>query len=69
MKNTIVMLTFLGALIITWMTLAGAAYLLSDIPTYKECMTNGGVLLLMLIFGWIPAIIVSMDVEEGVKHF
>jgi hypothetical protein len=69
MKSTIIMLTFLGAFIITWMTLAGAAYLLTDIPTYKECMTHGGVLMLMLIFGWIPAVIVSMDVDENLNHY
>ena len=68
MKNTTIMLTFLGALIITWMTLALAAYLLTDIPTYKQCMTHGGVLILMLLVGWIPAIIVSIDVEQDLNH-
>ena len=69
MKNTTIMLTFLGAFIITWMTLAGAAYLLTDIPTYKECMTHGGVLALMLLIGWIPAVIVSVDVYENLNHY
>ena len=68
MKNTTIMLTFLGALIITWMTLALGAYLLTDIPTYKQCMTHGGVLILMLLVGWIPAIIVSIDVEQDLNH-
>jgi hypothetical protein len=65
MKSTIIMLTFLGAFIITWMIIGLAAYLLTDIPTYKECMTHGGVLMIMLMLGWIPAFIVSMDVDEN----
>ena len=69
MKSTIIMLTFLGAFIITWMIIGLAAYLLTDIPTYKECMTHGGVLMIMLMLGWIPAFIVSMDVDENLNHY
>lgn len=69
MKSTIIMLSFLGTIIITWMMLGLAAYLLTDIPTYKQCMTSNGVLMLMLLFGWIPSIIVSIDMEEKIKYF
>lgn len=68
MKGTTIMLTFLGAFIITWMTLGLLVYLLSDIPTYKECITSGPVMLLMLMLGWIPAFVISSDVQKELNY-
>ena len=63
MKSTKIMLAVLATLLITWCVIGLIGYLLSDF-TYKECMTDGGTLFLMLVFGWIPAIIVAADVND-----
>ena len=63
MKTTKIMLAVIATLLITWCVIGTIGYLLSD-GTYKECMTNGGTLMFMLIFGWIPGIIIGHDLDE-----
>jgi hypothetical protein len=63
MKTTKIMLAVIAAFLITWTVIGLIGYLLSD-GTYKECMTNGGTLMFMLIFGWIPATIIGADLDE-----
>jgi len=36
--------------------------------TFKESATSYGVILIMLIVGWIPSVIVGADLEEKLKH-
>ena len=64
MKGTLMMLTFLGTLLATWLTLSLFVYLLSDNASFREVSTSGGIAFFMLILGWIPSIIVCVDVEE-----
>ena len=64
MKGTKIMLGFLCTILCTWILLATIAFLLSDSLTFKQSFTNGVVLTCMLMFGWIPAIIVGIDLEE-----
>jgi|694.fasta_scaffold00218_97 hypothetical protein len=64
MKGTLMMLTFLGTLAATWLTLSLFAYLLSDNASFREISSSGGIAVFMLVFGWIPSIIVCIDVEE-----
>ena len=63
MKSTKIMVAVIATLIITWCVIGLIGYLLSD-GTYKECMTHGGTLMFMLIFGWIPAIIIGSDLND-----
>ena len=63
MKTTKIMVAVIAAFLITWTVIGLIGYLLSD-GTYKECMTNGGTLMFMLIFGWIPSVIVGADLNE-----
>lgn len=64
MKATKIMLAFLGTLMVTWMSLSLLTFLCSGDMTFRQASTHGGVALLMLTFGWIPSIVVSMDLEE-----
>jgi hypothetical protein len=36
--------------------------------TFKESATSYGVILIMMIFGWIPSVIVGVDLGEKLKH-
>ena len=63
MKSTKIMLAILATLLITWTVIGLIGYLLSD-GTYKECMTNEGTLIFMLIFGWIPSVILGIDLRD-----
>lgn len=66
MKNTIIMLAVIATLILTWMLFGLVGYLLSDL-SYKECMTHGATLMLLLLFGCIPAIIVGNDLDDNLN--
>ena len=63
MKTTKIMLAVIATLLITWCVIGTIGYLLSD-GTYKECMTNEGTLIFMLIFGWIPSVILGIDLRD-----
>lgn len=61
MKSTKIMLGCIITFLITWLIIATIAYLLSSITDFKSCATNGGTIMFMLIFGWIPSAIVGAD--------
>lgn len=69
MKGTKIMIAFLGTLFITWMTLSSLVFLFSDDATFKQSATQGGVGFLMLVFGWIPSMIVSIDLEDRLSKY
>lgn len=64
MKSTIIMVAVIATLLITWCVMGLIGYLLSDL-SYKECMTHGATLMLMLVFGWVPSIIVGADLDKS----
>lgn len=64
MKSTIIMVAVLATLLLTWCVMGTIGYLLSDL-SYKECMTHGATLMLMLVFGWVPAVVVGADLDKS----
>ena len=64
MKATKIMLAILATIIITWLSLSSLVYFCSETDTFRQCTTSGGVLMIMLLFGWIPSIIVAMDLDQ-----
>jgi hypothetical protein len=64
MKSTKIMLAIIATLLLTWCVIGSIGWMLSDL-SYKDCMTNSGTIMFMLIFGWIPAIIVGADLDEN----
>jgi hypothetical protein len=68
MKTTKIMLAVIATFLITWLLIASIAYLLSSVTDFKTCATNGGTLMFMLIFGWIPAAIVGCDLAEKYEY-
>jgi hypothetical protein len=63
MKDTKIMLAVIATLISTWTLFSLIGYLLSDL-SLRECYTHGATLMLMLIFGWIPSVIVASDIYK-----
>ena len=66
MKQTKIMLAVLATILLTWCVMGLIGYLLSNC-SYKECMTHGGTLMCMMIFGWIPSIIVACDLDKSIE--
>jgi hypothetical protein len=66
MKSTKIMLAVLATILITWCVMGLIGYLLSN-GSYKECMTHGGTLMCMMIFGWVPSIIVACDLDKSIE--
>lgn len=58
------MVAVIATLLLTWCVMGMIGYLLSDL-SYKECMTHGATLMLMLVFGWIPCIVVGADLDKS----
>ena len=63
MKSTKLMLAVIATFLITWCVLGSIGYLLSDL-SFRDCLTHGATLMLMLLLGWIPAIVVGNDVND-----
>lgn len=61
------MLAVIATILITWCVVGLIGYLLSDL-SYKECMTNSVTVFCMILFGWIPPIIVGGDLDERLKN-
>lgn len=59
------MLAIIACLLTTWTSMSLIGYALSEL-SLRECYTDGGILMLMLLFGWIPSVIIACDLE---KHF
>lgn len=64
MKTSKIMLAFLGTVILTWLIISTLVYLCTGDISYREACTHNGVLFVMLIFGWVPSVIVSSDLDE-----
>jgi hypothetical protein len=63
MKQTKLMLAVIATFLSTWCVMGLIGYLLSDL-SFRDCMTHGATLMLLMIIGWIPASIVGYDVNE-----
>ena len=64
MKGTKILLGFTSTLFMTWMILLLLVFLFSDDVTFKQSATQNGVCFIMLVFGWVPSLIVCIDLEE-----
>jgi hypothetical protein len=67
MKSTKIMLAVIATLIVTWTLFSLIGYILSDL-SLRDCYTNSGTLFMMLIFGWIPPVILASDLNDTLKE-
>jgi hypothetical protein len=63
MKSTKIMLGVIFTAFCTWMFLASLVWMFSDL-TFKQSATSYGVIVIMMICGWIPPIAVGADLED-----
>ena len=63
MKNTKKMLAGIAAYLLTWLLFTLICYAISDYNV-KQSSTNGVVLVLQFVFGWIPSLLVIQDMNQ-----
>lgn len=63
MKNSLTMLAVIATFLLTWCSIALFGYLLSD-TSFKECMSHMATVMCMLMFGWVPCVVVGHDLSE-----
>ena len=68
MKQTKIMLAVIASFITTWSSISLIGYALSDMPL-RECFINNGTIMFMLLFGWIPAVIIACDLDTKLKKY
>lgn len=68
MKNTVVMLMAIATFMVVWLSLGGIVAWLSD-DSFRSVLTSSGMLMFMLLFGWIPSMIVGIDVYESYSDY
>lgn len=64
MRTTKIMLAFIATAILTWLSIGILIYLCTGNISFREACTSNGVLFVMLIFGWVPSVVVSIDLDE-----
>ena len=63
MKHTKIMLAVIATALTTWLTFGTIGYLLNDI-SFKQTLISDAVLISCIIIGWLPSLIVWMDLTE-----
>ena len=66
MKNTIITIAITITFMLTWCFFAFIDWCLTE-STYKMCMTDQGVLLCLIVIGWVPSIMIGGDLDELIK--
>lgn len=59
------MIVAIVTFIITYLFLGAIVYLLSEGITYREALIQPGLMMFVLIFGWIPSVTVAIDYHES----
>lgn len=67
MKNTKIMILTIVSFIITYLSVGFIGWVLSCDATYVECLRSIPLIIIMFTFGWIPAIVVSNDLDKHLK--
>jgi cytochrome c biogenesis protein CcdA len=68
MNKTKIMLAVIGTFIVTWVVLGLLCMFFSEYTNLSDAMQNGLVLIIMIIFGWIPCLIVGHDLFEKLER-
>jgi hypothetical protein len=68
MKSTILMLAAIVVFILTLLLLTTIGYLLSDGLRFKEIASSAPVIMIMVVAGWVPSVIVCMDLDEKLDN-
>lgn len=61
------MLGVMSTMFITWMTVSTVYWMFSEAVPFKQCATDGGIVFLMVVFGWLPSVVVGIDINERLE--
>ena len=64
MKNTTILLAILATLFATWQTISLLIWAFSEEMSFRSSATSVGVILIMFLFGWIPAVVLAIDLDK-----
>lgn len=67
MNKTKIMLAVIGTFIATWIGLGLIAMFFAGYDTLSYAMQNGLVIVLMIVFGWVPCLVVGHDLFEKLE--
>ena len=67
MKSTKLMLAVIATIISTWCVLGLIGWFVSEL-SFKDCLTHGGTLGVMLMMGWLPAVIIGYDLDKTIEE-
>jgi len=68
MNKTKIMVAVIGMFIVTWIFFGLGCMALSGYDTLRDAMMNGLVLFFMVVLGWIPSLIVGIDLNEKLNN-
>lgn len=68
MKKTKIMVAVIGMFIVTWIFFGLGCMALSGYDTLRDAMMNGLVLFFMVVIGWVPSLIVGVDLNEKLNN-
>jgi hypothetical protein len=64
MKRTIIMLSAVSTFFLVWMLTSSFFWIFTTDILFKDIVMNPAMIGFMLIFGWIPAVIVGVDLDD-----
>lgn len=68
MNKTKIMLAVIGTFIATWIGLGLMCMFFTDYSSLSYAMQNGLVIVLMIVFGWIPCLVIGHDLFEKLER-
>jgi hypothetical protein len=68
MKATKIMIASLFTFLVVWLSLSFIFFMLSDTSSFRQMASSGGIGMFMLVFGWIPSVVVGMDLDEKLTN-
>ena len=67
MKNTKIMLAVIATFLLTWMFMSTIGWIFSDSYTFKQVANDANCWYIMLVIGWIPSVVVYIDLDDKIK--
>jgi hypothetical protein len=67
MKTTKIMLAVIATFLTTWCVLGLIGWYISDL-SFRDCLICYPTIVIMLIMGWMPAVIIGCDLNEIIEE-
>jgi len=64
MKKTKIMLAIIITFLTTWFVVTLITYMLSSDISLRKAATEHFTLIIMVVFGWIPSVVIGIDLDK-----